>query len=338
MSVKTWLATAVGILVVSIAPAVKAADEVPLTFGATPNLITQVQPPSALPEPPGPPLAGATAQTERVAPNQPVTNQPVINSLAETPSESVVVSPPAAIARPAARDMMLDFDLQTAAKIVPPAHPAAASPDAQPDQVTPQKSAAMTAIAAQPLPANPDELFQGGADSLVARTVGHAEGTRTADGQKTNAYYGHVDPGNAHWNMGSFSYQHCDPTCTPETADERQLARLRRQTAVLQQRAAAQDLTLTLEEALNGIDLANQAPLAALDQGGYIDQLKAARQQRLTGSDAVLSARTWAFRNPHTQTWDAPGLGNQFESISHDQDRRLSAIARALANYHAQRQ
>lgn len=214
-----------------------------------------------------------------------------------------------------------------------PAPSAAAlpTPAALPTEVTsPQSEALSVAIAAQPLPANPDALFDGGADSIVARTVGHAEGTRTADGQKTSAYYGHVDPGNAHWNIGSFSYQHCDKTCTPEVADDRQLARLRRQTAVIQQRAAANNITLTLEEALNGIDLANQAPLAALDQGGYIDHLKFAHQQGQTGADAVLYARTWAFRNPQTQTWDAPGLGNRYESISHDQERRLSAIAKAL--------
>ena len=214
-----------------------------------------------------------------------------------------------------------------------PAPSAAALPSvaALPTEVTPPQSEALSvAIAAQPLPTNPDALFDGGADSIVARTVGHAEGTRTADGQKTSAYYGHVDPGNAHWNIGSFSYQHCDKTCTPEVADDRQLARLRRQTAVIQQRAAANNITLTLEEALNGIDLANQAPLAALAPGGYIDHLKVAHQQGQTGSEAVLYARTWAFRNPQTQTWDAPGLGNRYESISHDQDRRLSAIAKAL--------
>ncbi len=270
----------------------------------------------------------------------PTAAKPVTSIHQVSPEPTIAATaPPAGVLSSGERPVVLDFDLQTAAKIATPSQPAAASPDAQPDQVTPQKSAAVTvAIAAQPLPENPDGLFAGGADSLVARTVGHAEGTRTAAGHKTDAYYGHVDPGNAHWNLGSFSYQHCDHTCTPEVADDRQLARLRRQAEVIQQRAEANHLTLTVEEALNGIDLANQAPLAALEQGGYIDWLKAARQRGLTGSDAVLWARTWSFLNPHTQTWDAPGLGNQYESISHDQDRRLSAIARALANYDAQRQ
>jgi hypothetical protein len=297
------------------------------------------RPTANLPHPTLPPEAPPTAINELV------TATPLVPTELPKPVGASHQLAPAAIAAmaavaplPADRGVVLDFDLQTSAKIATPSQPAASSSDAQPDQVTPQKSAARpVALAAQPLSANADPLFAGGADSIVARTVGHAEGTRTAAGEKTDAYYGHVDPGNAHWNLGSFSYQHCDQTCTPEIADDRQLARLKRQAEVLQQRAEANQLTLTLEEALNGIDLANQAPLAALDTGGYIDWLKAARQKGLTGSDAVLWARTWSFLNPRTQTWDAPGLGNQYESISHDQDRRLSAIARALSNYHAQR-
>jgi len=178
------------------------------------------------------------------------------------------------------------------------------------------------------------DLFTGGSDSLVARTVGHAEGTRTPNGSKTRAYYGHSDPGNGVWNMGSFSYQH--GATSPEEADEKQLRRLERQAEVIRQKADAHRLHLSLEEELNAIDLANQAPLAALDTPGYIEWLKQARARGLTGSDAVLWARTQSYWNPRLNRWEAPGLGNTEDNISHDQNRRLTAIARALDVYQQQ--
>ena len=66
-----------------------------------------------------------------------------------------------------------------------------------------------------------ETLFHGNSDSLVARAVGSAEGTRTAEGGYTAAYYGHVDPGNHKWNLGSFSYQH--GANSPTEADAKQL-------------------------------------------------------------------------------------------------------------------
>jgi hypothetical protein len=177
-------------------------------------------------------------------------------------------------------------------------------------------------------------LFAGGSDSLVARAVGHAEGTRTPDGRKTRAYYGHKDPGNGVWNLGSFSFQHCrEPRyqcATPEEADDRQLQRLQTQHAALLRRAAGAKLQMTLVEQLNGIDLANQAPLAALSEQGYIDRLLQAKQKGFNGQDAILEARVWSYWSPHKNRWDAPGLGNIEPSIRHDQERRLLAIARAL--------
>ncbi|MBC7999741.1 MAG: hypothetical protein IAF58_17440 [Leptolyngbya sp.] len=38
-------------------------------------------------------------------------------------------------------------------------------------------------------------IFEGASDSIVAWTVGQAEGTRHY-GEKNPAFYGHVDPGN----------------------------------------------------------------------------------------------------------------------------------------------
>lgn len=177
-----------------------------------------------------------------------------------------------------------------------------------------------------------DQLFKGDSDSLVAVAVGSAEGTRTPDGGKNSAYQGHTDPGNGVWNLGSFSYQH--GANSPEEADAKQLARLRSQAQTILDKAAAKGLELSLEEKLNAIDLANQAPKAALDQyGGYIDWLADARASGLGGNEAILWARVHSFLDPYTQTWNAPGLGNSEERITSDQERRILAIAKAIATY-----
>lgn len=172
-------------------------------------------------------------------------------------------------------------------------------------------------------------------DELIVRGIGHAEGTRTAWGGKTRAYYGHSDPGNGVWNLGSFSWQH--GAKSPEEADMKQLARLKRQSATILAKAKQLGLKLSLEETLNAMDLANQAPLAALDDGGFVDRLLQAKKQKLKGEAAILWARTQSYRNPRTGRWEAPGLGNTEDGISHDQNRRMTAIQRAIAVYRQQK-
>ena len=172
-----------------------------------------------------------------------------------------------------------------------------------------------------------EALFHGGSNSLVARAVGSAEGTRTPDGGYTAAYYGHVDPGNHKWNLGSFSYQH--GAKSPAEADAKQLKRLYKQALELRQQASQHQVTLSLAEELNGIDLANQAPLAALDRG-YIDWLAIAKQQSMGERDRIIWARTRAFLDPDSGRWDAPGLGNSLNSIRWDQARRQQAVQQAI--------
>ncbi|MFK8182827.1 MAG: hypothetical protein AB8B99_05585 [Phormidesmis sp.] len=176
-----------------------------------------------------------------------------------------------------------------------------------------------------------DWIFAGGSKSLVAHTVGSAEGTRHWSGQRTKAYYGHTDPGNGVWNLGTFSYQH--EASSPEDADEKQLRRLKSQGIQLQQQASQRGLQLSLQEKLNGLDLANQAPLAALGEGGYVDRLAQAYRLQLKGEEAIAWARVRAYIDPNTQTWNAPGLGNNLHSISKDQERRMAAIDKALRAY-----
>ncbi len=176
-----------------------------------------------------------------------------------------------------------------------------------------------------------DWIFEGGSRSLVAHTVGSAEGTRRWNGDRTQAYYGHVDPGNGVWNLGTFSYQH--GAKSPEEADEKQIRRLKSQSFELVEKADQQGLKLSLTEKLNGIDLANQAPVAALGKGGYVERLAEAYESNMHGEEAIAFARTKAYIDPDTKRWDAPGLGNNLYSIRQDQQRRMSAIDSALQAY-----
>lgn len=176
-----------------------------------------------------------------------------------------------------------------------------------------------------------DWIFEGGSGSLVAHAVGSAEGTRQWNGERTRAYYGHTDPGNGVWNLGTFSYQH--EASSPEDADDRQIKRLKVQGFELEEQATQEGIKLSLPEKLNGLDLANQAPLAALGKGGYIERLAQAHRLKLQGEEAISWARTQAYMDPDTQSWNAPGLGNNIYSISRDQERRISAIDKALRAY-----
>lgn len=197
-----------------------------------------------------------------------------------------------------------------------------------------------------PSPSPPsNDLFTNGSDSLVARVVGAAEGTRNPDGSPTSLYEGHRDPGNGVWNRGTFSYQFGnEENLSPEEADRRQIAKIQRiYESVLRSQAQQHGLDpLTLLEALNGIDLINQAPLAVTESGGYIERLAEAKQKKgLAGEKAILEARVWAFWDGQKGGWDAPGLRayddlGKEASIRHDQERRMGMIAQALDSYQQQ--
>ncbi|MBW4514105.1 MAG: hypothetical protein KME11_02630 [Timaviella obliquedivisa GSE-PSE-MK23-08B] len=283
-------------------------------LGDTVSKEAPAQPVLSFAEPPtsvGAPVAqSGSTQAESVQ------AEPIQDTLVQpTPIQPAPVQPPAPSA--SRKPIELGFSLSPT------------EPLYEPEQGVPSVAAAPQEDANLKVGVITDKLFTGNTNSLVAKAVGSAEGTRTPEGDRTHAYYGHVDPGNQVWNRGSFSYQHSAQS--PEDADQKQLSRLADQAKVIEAKAADHGLQLTLEEKLNGIDLANQAPKAALDQGGYVDWLAQARQQGMSGSDAVLWARTRAFINPATQRWDAPGLGNTAETIGHDQARRMAAIARAIA-------
>lgn len=279
----------------------------------------------------------AVVSTFRPLPIPPAASQPpsrVTPSTKALPRNVIasarILKPPPAAALPTTRVLEPNTPpLPSKVKPAPiglnftPAHPVAASPPPQPLASTPQQ------------PDLPKWIYQGGSNSLVARVIGSAEGTRTTSGQPTRAYYGHTDPGNGVWNMGTFSYQH--GASSPNEADRKQLQRLQRQGKKIAHQANQAELDMSLGEILNGLDLANQSPRAALEQGGYIDRLAQAKQQGMKNGDAIVWARTYSYLDPQTQRWNAPGLGNTLPSIRRDQNRRHEAVARAFAHYQAQR-
>ena len=269
------------------------------------------------------------AEAEAIAPPPPKTIHPA------TPTSTATLSSPSPRS-------ILTFDF-------PPEHPTPSleRPSLEATVPTPQLLNPSTPIQqsarrnqpSQPSPSTPNsapalslnELFDGNSDSLVARAIGSAEGTRTPDGGKTWAYQGHTDPGNGVWNLGTFSWQH--GANSPEEADRKQLTRLRRQAIALTQQAEELGVPWGLKEQLNALDLANQSPSAALNPGGYIERLKQAHDQGLRSSEAILWARTWSYRHPSGTRWNAPGLGNTHHSIRADQKRRQTAIAQAINHF-----
>ena len=209
--------------------------------------------------------------------------------------------------------------------------PVASDTVAQAETPAPELTPAVALSASEFAQVMESFVFEGGRDSLVARAIGSAEGTRTPTGGYTGAFNGHVDPGNQAWNLGTFSYQH--GANSPEEADYKQLARLQSQAKIIQQKAEARGLTLDLTQTLNALDLANQSPLAALGQGGYMDRLVEAEAKGLEGSDAILWSRTYAYFDSDRQRWNAPGLGNTFQGVNRDQERRMNAIAQAVDRF-----
>lgn len=302
------------------------ATEPPLGKGRT---AAQLKLPPPPPSAPAPNLANIQAPPPAPLPDvsslgqAPPSETPPPASLSEVPvSKTLAVSPPVA------KDPALSFDLEMAPAAIREAISTGIALALQNNLAPVSAPALPESPEVVVLPAILQAAFAGGVDSLVAIAVGSAEGTRTPRGDYTTAYQGHTDPGNGVWNLGTFSYQH--GAASPAEADRKQIQRLQRQAQQLQQTAAKLGLELSLAEQLNGIDLANQSPRAALSRGGYLDRLLEARQQGITGEEAILWARTRAFLDPDTQRWNAPGLGNTTESITRDQARRMVAVQRAI--------
>jgi hypothetical protein len=178
-------------------------------------------------------------------------------------------------------------------------------------------------------------MWEGGVDSVAGRSICAAEGNCNSDGSLTSIAYGHVDPGNHVNNMGRFSYQMYlsgRTDMTIEEADTIQMQKLLAHTQTLVERAQKNEVELTLDELLNGVDVANQCPLCLTEAGGFVERLKEAYQEKgLKGLEAIEYARTFAYWDDSKGGFDAPGLRayddqGKETSIRKDVQRRMDEI------------
>lgn len=155
-------------------------------------------------------------------------------------------------------------------------------------------------------------------DDLLKRAIGRAEGTRDANGNPTQAFFGHKDPG---WqgrcqNQGSFSYQHCAPS--PEAADASWLSTLRKAEKDIQAQAKAKF----------GQPLSKAALVAALD--GYTQSPNAGTMfvRHLPTADPtpqqLIAARTAALHASRRAKGGPP------MNVPADQQRRVNAVLEQL--------
>jgi len=159
----------------------------------------------------------------------------------------------------------------------------------------------------------------------LACRIGRAEGTRDSSCDPTWAYWGHRDPGNGAWNLGSFSYQH-DDASTPDSADQRQIEKLEQFQNDLQ--AESMDKfgqPLSTDAMLSALDLFTQSEAAA---GDFVKNLVTASPNR----QEIKQARAASYIDPQTGQLDAPGLDNDMLEVKSDQSRRTDAVLAPLTS------
>jgi TP901 family phage tail tape measure protein len=176
-------------------------------------------------------------------------------------------------------------------------------------------------------------MLEGGGNSQIAKLVGMAEGNRTADGSKTKNYYGHVDPNNGAYNIGSFSAQGSYNTGNAETSDQRVIDQLLRPNIQkLYEAASKNQVAVTPKLMMNYIDLLNQAPDAATgwsNGAGFLGNIASVRG-RENDDEALKTLRAEGFRNKQGRletTFDS------LESLRYDQGRRQGEINTALGAF-----
>ena len=161
-----------------------------------------------------------------------------------------------------------------------------------------------------------ERLLDGGSTSLVAIAVGTAEGTRSPDGGFLKAWWGHTDPGNGAYNIGSFSWQHGGE---PGKADLAQLDKFRLSLLpIFLRKGLSSPLHFVL-----ACDVFTQSELACMAHDGFLDQL-------LLNASNLLECRVRAYFDPDTGRLDAPGFQNNIDRLRADQKRRTEAVLLAL--------
>ena len=151
--------------------------------------------------------------------------------------------------------------------------------------------------------------------------VGVAEGTRTASGGYTKAYYGHTDPGDGNYNRGTVSGGR-GSSMSPAMVDRRWMGIL----TGVQQRMRPYLIVYGLQPGTQGynrvmfnlIDLEVQSPQAARDFAGKLPQMKAGNWT----VEAIAKARADSFINPQTGRLEASGFGNSYQRLMKDQRSR----------------
>ena len=155
--------------------------------------------------------------------------------------------------------------------------------------------------------------------------IGVAEGTRTAGGGYTKAYYGHSDPGDANLNRGTVSGGRGN-NLSPQQIDRKWMRILtsRTQQATPALRAAGlQPGTAGYNRMMfNVLDLSVQAPAAVR---GFLSQLGQMRSQKFT-VEAIARARADSFFNPTTGRLEAGGFNNSYQRLFKDQRARAGVF------------
>lgn len=153
--------------------------------------------------------------------------------------------------------------------------------------------------------------------------IGINEGTRTADGGYTKAYYGHRDPGNGKVNVGTVSGQQGG---SPQTSDRRWMGILTntavKVTPLLQRMGIPQNSVGFNRLLFNALDLAVQAPAALPD---FLKRLPRIIQAGVT-IEAIAKARADSFFNPATGRLEASGFGNNYSRLLADQRSRAGTF------------
>lgn len=153
--------------------------------------------------------------------------------------------------------------------------------------------------------------------------IGINEGTRTAGGQYTKAYFGHTDPGNGKRNVGTVSGQQGG---SPYSSDRRWagiLSNTGQTVEPLLRRLGVEPGTVGFNRLMfNVLDLRVQAPAAV---GDFIKALPQVIKGGLT-VEAIAKARANAFFIPGTSQLDAPGFGNSYQRLFRDQRSRAGTF------------
>ena len=154
--------------------------------------------------------------------------------------------------------------------------------------------------------------------------IGIAEGTRTADGGYTRAYYGHTDPGDGNLNRGTVSGGRGN-NMTPQQVDAQWMGVLTQtslQSAGMLQRLGLRPGTQGFNRVMfNILDLSVQSPAAVRD---FLLKLPKVGAQGFT-VESIAKARADSFYR-YDGTLDAPGFGNSYNRLFTDQRSRAGVF------------